>query len=86
MTRDERADQSDWEDQDLLTLDEAEERLAAELTATADDLERATAALARAHADGGDADRLAAAAQLHERRHRALREALERVRAMRAVT
>ena len=60
--------ESDWEDQDLLTLDEAGERLDVEVTA-----EQEALAVARA---SGDDDAVAR----HESRLRALTEALDRIR------
>ena len=62
--------ESDWEDQDLLTLDEAGERLEEELSAVTGELEAAKAA--------GDDD----AAQRLQARAQAVGEALDRVRGL----
>lgn len=60
--------ESDWEDQDLLTLDEASDRLAHELAATTSERDEARAA-------GDDA-----AVERLEARVRALTDALDRIR------
>lgn len=62
--------ESDWEDQDLLTLDEASERLSKELVS-----EREAADAAR---DAGDEE----AAERHAARVAAVTEALDRIRGL----
>lgn len=62
--------ESDWEDQDLLTLDEASERLSKELVAA-----REAADAAR---DAGDEE----AAESHAARAAAVAEALDRIRGL----
>jgi hypothetical protein len=62
--------ESDWEDQDLLTLDEAGERLSKELVAAQE--------AADAARDAGDQE----AAQRHAARAEAVTEALDRIRGL----
>lgn len=78
MSRGHHGGESDWDDQDLLTLDEAEGRLIDELEATTEQLRRARAGL-----DASD-ERRQASVDLHQRRHDALVEALDRIRRSRS--